>query len=168
MEFAVDYAKYMNPIKINNKEIPFVDSAKHVGMLRSSAGNHPTILARFKAHRQAVASVLHVGMARGHRGNPSASFRVHQLYGTPVLMSGLAPLVLTKHDVLLIEQHYKETSFQILYPRRSSRQWSLTTGNRNCEEKPQISHLFYILSLPSCHFQRPTHYGPQQAPHHQW
>ena len=60
MEFAVDYAKYMNP----NKEIPFVDSAKHVGMLRSSAGNHPKILARFKAHRQAVASVLHVGMAQ--------------------------------------------------------------------------------------------------------
>ena len=48
MEFEVEYAKYMNPIKINNKEIPFVDSADHVGALRSSAGNHPAILARFK------------------------------------------------------------------------------------------------------------------------
>ena len=109
MEFDVDYAKYMNPIQINNKEIPFVDTAEHVGVLRSSSGNHPTILARFKAHRQAVASVLHVGIARGHRGNPAAGFRVHQSYGTPVLMSGLAPLVLSKQDVSHIEQHYKET-----------------------------------------------------------
>ena len=99
----------MNPIKVNNETIEFVDNAEHVGMLRSNAGNHPTILARFKAHRQALASVLHVGLARGHRGNPAAGFKVHQLYGTPVLMSGLAPLLLSKSEITIIEQHYKET-----------------------------------------------------------
>ena len=109
MDFMVEYAKFMNPIKVNNEKIEFVDTAEHVGMLRSTAGNLPTILARFKAHRQAIASVLHVGLARGHRGNPSAGFKVHQLYGTPVLMSGLAPLLLSKHEVLIVEQHYKET-----------------------------------------------------------
>ena len=43
MEFAVSYAKFMNPIMINNEKIPFVECAEHVGILRSSAGNHPTI-----------------------------------------------------------------------------------------------------------------------------
>ena len=109
MNFAVDYAKHINPIKVNNEKIEFVESAEHVGMLRSTSGNHQTILERFKAHRQAIASVLHVGVARGHRGNPAASFKVHQLYGTPVLMSGLAPLLLSKQEVGIIEHHYKET-----------------------------------------------------------
>ena len=109
MNFFVEYAKYMNPIKINNEKIEFVDSAEHVGMLRSTAGNHLTILARFKAHRQATASVHHVGLAKGHRGIPAAGFKVHQLYGKPVLMSGLAPLLLSKSDIAIIEAHYKET-----------------------------------------------------------
>ena len=109
MSFAVDYAKEMNPIQIDGKTIEFVNDAEHVGMLRSSDGNLPAILARFKAYKKAVAAVLHTGMARGHRGNPQASLRVHQLYGTPVLMSGLAPLVLSKQEVQMIEQQYKET-----------------------------------------------------------
>ena len=109
MSFAVDYAKKMNPIQIDGKTIEFVNDAEHVGRLRSSDGNLPAILARFKAYKKAVAAVLHTGMARGHRGNPQASLRVHQLYGTPVLMSGLAPLVLSKQEVQMIEQQYKET-----------------------------------------------------------
>ena len=52
--------------------------------------------------------MLHVGLARGHRGNSSAGFKVNQLYGMPVLMYGLAPLLLSKHEVLIVEQHYKE------------------------------------------------------------
>ena len=55
MEFEVDYANYMNPIKINDKEIPFVKLADRVGILRPSAGSHPIVLAMFKAHRKAVA-----------------------------------------------------------------------------------------------------------------
>ena len=48
-------------------------------------------------------------MARGHRGNPAVGVRVHCLYGVPVLLSGIAALVLTTADINLIEGHYKET-----------------------------------------------------------
>ena len=113
MEFSVDYAKAVNPLKISGDRIEFVESAEHVGMLRSTGGNHNTILARITAHKRAVGAVLHVGLARGHRGNPSASFHVHQLYGAPVLMSGLAPLVLSASEIGIIEQHFKETIQQI-------------------------------------------------------
>ena len=118
MEFSVDYAKAVNPLKINGDRIEFVESAEHVGMLRSTGGNHNTIFARITAHKRAVGAVLHVGLARGHRGNPSASFHIHQLYGAPVSMSGLAPLVLSTSEIGIIEQHFKETIQrpQRLYP----------------------------------------------------
>ena len=103
MEFEVDYAKVINPLEINGDRIDFVDSAEHVGMLRSTAGNHVTILDRINTHKKAIGAVLHVGMAKGHRGNPSASLHIHQLYGTPVLMSGLAPLVLSLPEIYIIE-----------------------------------------------------------------
>ena len=81
---------------LNGEKINFVESAEHVGILRSSSGNSPTILARLTAHRNALNAVLHNGMARGHRGNPAASLHVDQVYGIPVLLSGLRPLVLSK------------------------------------------------------------------------
>ena len=52
MEFAVDYAKAVNPLQINDEQITFVDSAEHVGMLRSTSGNHVTIQARITAHKR--------------------------------------------------------------------------------------------------------------------
>ena len=67
-------------------------------MLRSSSGNLPTILARFIAHNNALGGVLHAGIARGHRGNPAASIHVDRVYGVPVLLSGLAPLVLSEPE----------------------------------------------------------------------
>ena len=109
MQEAVNYAKMTNPVMINGKKIEFVDSAEHVGVLRSITGNLPSILARIKAHKRALGSVLNTGMARGHRGNPAASLRVEQLYGSPVLLSGLGTLVLTKKEIVLVDQHHKET-----------------------------------------------------------
>ena len=35
-----------NPIRIDDKEIPFSSTADHVGILRSTSGNLPTLLAR--------------------------------------------------------------------------------------------------------------------------
>ena len=118
MSQTVDYVKNMNPIKINDEKIEFTDSAEHVGMVRSVAGNLPTILTRITSHRKALAGVLHTGIARSHRGNPSASLRVQQLYGNPVLFSGLAPLVLGNQETNIVDQHHKETlrSLQRLIP----------------------------------------------------
>lgn len=118
MKTLVDYAVQTNPIHLNGKKINFSDSAEHVGMLRSSSGNLPTILARFIAHNNALGGVLHTGIARGHRGNPAASIHVDRVYGVPVLLSGLAPLVLSEPEQSLINQHHKDkmSNFQRLLP----------------------------------------------------
>ena len=93
MAFAIDYAKVINPIKMDSDDLKFVVVAEHVEMLRSIGGNHVTILARITSHR----------------GNPFASFHIHQLYGTTVLMSGLAHLLLSKLEINIIEQHFKNS-----------------------------------------------------------
>ena len=118
MALSVAYTKLINPIEINNETIAFSDEAEHVGVLRSTSGNLLTIMTRITAHRKALASVLHTGMARGHRGNPASSLHIENLYGVPVLLSGIAPLVLSKNDIKLVDQHHKETirNLQRLHP----------------------------------------------------
>ena len=54
-------------------------------------------------------AVLPVGLARGHKGNPAASLRVKNLYGTPVLLSGISALVLCKSEINVLHHHYKLT-----------------------------------------------------------
>ena len=108
-EIKAKYAKMTNPIKINNEKIEFEECAEHVGMVRSTSGNNVPIFSRISAHKRALAAVLHTGIARGHRGNPVASLRVEQLYGVPVLLSGLSALVTTKVEENLVESHHKET-----------------------------------------------------------
>ena len=61
-------------------------------------------------------------MSQNHRGNPSSSLRLLNLYCTPVLLSGLAPLILTKSEVDLIERHYKDTLLRLLrLPKKTPR-----------------------------------------------
>ena len=67
------------------------------------------MLNRMTAHKKALGSVLHVGAARNHRGNPVASLRAEKLYGEPVLLSGLAALVLLKSETEMIDHHHKVT-----------------------------------------------------------
>ena len=66
-----------------------------------------------------MAAVMHAGVGRGHRGNPAASLRIHQLYGTPVLLSGIGALALKKSEIEIIDNHYKVTleSLMKLHPR---------------------------------------------------
>ena len=107
-EQCVEYSKMRSPININDNYIPFTDSAEHVGVLRSVNGNGPAILARISAHRKAVFSLLPAGLARGHRANPAAAVRVERLYGIPVLLSGLATLVLRTTEVGMLASHFKK------------------------------------------------------------
>ena len=90
--------------------INFVDEAEHVGLLRSTSGNLPHLASRISSHRKSLAAVLPLGLARGHRGNPAASLRIHQLYASPVLLSGLASLVLNNSETKLIDSYMKKTS----------------------------------------------------------
>ena len=59
-----------------------------------------------------------LGAARHHRANPAAGLRLEQVYGFPVLLSGLGSLVLDKSELSVVNQHHKETiscaSFPIL------------------------------------------------------
>ena len=105
----VDYVKGMNPIKLDGKSIDFVSSTEHVGLLRSTSGNLPSLLARIASHKKALGAILHSGMARSHRGNPAASIRKQEIYANPVLFSGLGSLVLNDNEVNVIDQHHKET-----------------------------------------------------------
>ena len=100
--------RIINKIEIvNGEEIFPTDQATHVGVVRSVEGNGPNIAARVLAHRKAVYSVLHAGLAKGHRANPAASMRVESVYGVSVLLSGLASLVLTSKEENLLDQHFK-------------------------------------------------------------
>ena len=98
MKKRVDYDVATNPLYIDGSKIEFVETAEHVGLLRASSGNLPTILEKFSAHSKALGAVLHTGMARGHRGNPAAGLHLEILYGVPVLLSGLAALILSKSE----------------------------------------------------------------------
>ena len=103
-----------NPIRINGSTVPFVEQADHVGILRSIHGNLPTLLSRFTAHRKALGAVMHTGLARHHRANPASSVKIERLYGLPVLLSGIAPLILSSKEVRMIDQHFQETIMQLL------------------------------------------------------
>ena len=113
MSAAVRFAMITNPIRLNNVNIKFTVTAEHVGILRSTAGNETTIYTRIKEHKKAQGAVMHIGMARSHRGNPAASIAVSNLYGLPVLLSGLAPLVMKKSEESIVEQHHKETIYNL-------------------------------------------------------
>ena len=97
----------LNPLILGGFRINFSISAEHVGVLRSVGGNMPHVMSRLSAHNRAIGAVLHTGMAAGHSGNPSSSMRLERLYGCPVLLSGLASLVLNKAEMSVIHHHLK-------------------------------------------------------------
>jgi hypothetical protein len=106
MMAKVDLA--VNPIFVDGAEITPSAQAAHVGVVRSVVdGNSPHIVARLAAHRGAMYGLQYAGMARGHRGNPYASLRVEAVYGLPVLLSGLASLVLSSKEEQMLDQQYK-------------------------------------------------------------
>jgi hypothetical protein len=108
-----------NPISIAGKTIDFAYVAEHVGILRSVDGNLPNIMNRISCHTSALNAVLFAGIARRHRANPAVGLRIERIYATPVLMSGLAALVLSESEISTIDLHFKETceNLQKLLPK---------------------------------------------------
>ena len=170
-KILVEYAKLINPVTINGDTVNFVKEAEHVGVLRSVDGNMPNILQRIASHKRALGSVSSAGLARGHRANPAASLKAHQLYCTSVLFSGLSSLVLSKSELNVIEIHFKNTvqNIQRLHqntPRSivyflagslpgeavfHTKQLSLFSMISRLPQNPLHSHARYVLSsaLPS-------------------
>ena len=52
------------------------------------------IMNRIVEHKKGMNFAMSAGLSRGHTGNPAASLKVHQLYGTAKLFSGVASLVM--------------------------------------------------------------------------
>ena len=129
----VDIAKLSNPVKISNVPVEFCAEVEHVGVIRNISGNMPNILNRIASHKRSLGALLSAGLARGHRSNPAASLRVHRVYGTPVLFSGLACTFLTKTEIKLIDSHFLRT---------------LQNLQRLHEKTPRAVVLFMAGSLP--------------------
>ena len=94
---------------MDGKQLNFVSETEHVGVVRSTHGNLPHILERFTAHRKSMFAILPLGLARRHRANPAAALRAHQIYCTPVLLSGLSSMILTNKEIKFINQKIKTT-----------------------------------------------------------
>ena len=113
-QLSADSYEIYNPIKIDGRSIPFSSTADHVGILRSTNGNKPTLLARISTHKRALAALLHSGLALDHKANPVFSLKLHQLYCIPVLLSGLSAVVLSEADTDIIDKHFCETLRKLL------------------------------------------------------
>ena len=115
-------------------------------------------------HKNALHSLLPAGISRRSRGNPAACLRLATLYATPVLMSGLASLVLRQAELDIIDGHYlgtlrsllklySKTPRSIVYflagslPARALlhlRQLSLFAMICHLQEDPLHSHACYV------------------------
>ena len=84
--------------------------AEHVGIRRAvEGGNMPHILDRMGAYTRALASILHTGVAKQHSANPSAALQLDRIYGSGVLFSGTASLVLNNKETDALSRHYRYT-----------------------------------------------------------
>ena len=108
-ELSVKLAVSSNMITINNVPVNFTNEAEHVGVVRNTSGNMAHIVTRISKHKKVLGAMLSAGLARGHRGSPAAALHVHQLYCTPVLMSGLASQTLTNAEIKIMDCHYQHT-----------------------------------------------------------
>ena len=109
LSYKVDLAMNSQQITINKTKIQRVSEVEHVGVLRHTAGNLPHIANRVAKHKKAIQALLPTGLARRHRGNPAVSVKLSQLYGVPVLLNGVASLVLTKKELEILDGHYLTT-----------------------------------------------------------
>ena len=103
-------------ISLDGKTILHSSQAVHLGVLRSvGSSNMPMILDRISSHKKKqMFSLLPSGMALKHYGSPAASLCVQKVYCLPVLLSGLASLVLTKNEIKTLESYYKTTLIKLM------------------------------------------------------
>ena len=114
LQQSAQYWSLTAPIAIDNNFIDFVDTAEHVGVLRSTLGNQPHILKRITSHKRALSAVLSSGLARHHRANPASVLITEKLYGLPVLLSGVASLTLLQSEKDTLAHHHKTTLESLL------------------------------------------------------
>ena len=103
-----------NPICIDDHLIDFSEEAEHVGVVRSSTqGNIPHLMNRICSHRKAMGAALSSGVAQKSRANPLVGLKLEKVYGSPVLLSGVASLVLSGSETSMLDKHLKDTYLNI-------------------------------------------------------
>ena len=102
------YDQLVSPVCVDQEKVQFSNEAEHVGVTRSPLGNTAHIFNRFTAHRKAISAISASGLSRHRRANPAALVRVQQVFGIPVLLSGISTLVLKKGEIDLINQKIKK------------------------------------------------------------
>ena len=79
-------------------------------MVRAASGsNLSAIQSRISAHIRAMAPLVAAGASKQHFASPAATIRAEALYGVPVLLSGLASLVLTKGELNILSRYRRKT-----------------------------------------------------------
>ena len=112
------------------------------------------VLNRISCHKKVLGSLCSTGIARSQRGNPASSLRIHQLYATPVLLSGLGSLVLNKSEINILAAHYKNTicHLQKLHDKTPLSVAYLLAGTLPFEaqlHQRQLSLMYMIANLPN-------------------
>ena len=107
-KYQAYYDQLVSPVCVDMKKVQFSNEAEHVGVTRSPLGNTAHIFNRFNAHRKAISAISAAGISRQRRANPAALVRVQQVFGIPVLLSGISTLVLKKGEIDLISQKIKK------------------------------------------------------------
>jgi len=118
-DHSAEYWQDVLPISMDGASLPLSAQAEHVGVLHSPGSNLASITVRMAGHTRSLYSVISCGMARNHRGNPSASLRVEACYAAPTLFSGLASLLLSPSEMQVLSVHRRLTlqRLQRLHPR---------------------------------------------------
>ena len=86
----VTYFWTTNYFDISGIPLSFTTSAEHIGIIHSTTSEiNPHILEKITVHKKVLCAILAAGLARRHPGDPAASLRKENMYGLPVLLSGL-------------------------------------------------------------------------------
>ena len=145
-----DYTKYcklVSPIHIGTTNVQFVTNAEHVGVTRSTSGNLPHIQQCISNHKKKIGMVLSSGMSRRHRANPLASLKAEQTFGSPVLFSGVATLMLSKAEIDVLSHHVKETTQNLLklHPKTTEPLIFLSIWYSSCQSHPSQKAAFTLF-----------------------
>ena len=109
------YPKLISTLSLNGHLLAFSDEAEHLGIIRTtSPGNIVNIVRRVSAYKKQLHALLPAGLALHHHGHPAARLRVERMYGVPVLLSGLAALVLSKHEQNIIYECHKNSLMRLM------------------------------------------------------
>ena len=101
---------------VDGVSVPVSSEATHLGIVRSGhhSSNLPALLSQIAAHSRSLYGVLNLSMAKNHRTPPSTSMRIESVFFSPVLFSGLSPLIFTKPEINTLNVYTSKVLRQLM------------------------------------------------------